>query len=146
MPISIQLAHAGRKASTDKSWLGGKHLSKTDANGWQTFSASNKPFADSDDAPLALDLEGLEHVKKSFIQASQRAVRAGFKGIEVHAAHGYLMHQFLSPLSNDRTDQYGGSLENRMRFPLEVFKAVKDSVPASFPVWIRISATDWVEG
>lgn len=146
MPIGIQLAHAGRKASTDKPWLGGKHISKKEKNGWETVSASNLPFSETDDLPLELDIKGLEHVKRSFIDSAQRAVRVGFKGIEVHAAHGYLMHQFLSPLSNKRSDKYGGSLQNRMRFPLEIFEAVKKSVPKDYPVWIRISATDWVEG
>jgi 2,4-dienoyl-CoA reductase-like NADH-dependent reductase (Old Yellow Enzyme family) len=104
------------------------------------------PFAAADDAPLALDAAGLERIRDAFAQAARRAARLRFEGIEVHAAHGYLLHEFLSPISNQRDDQYGGSLENRMRFPLEVFDAVRAAFPAERPVWVRVSATDWVEG
>ncbi|MFN3453808.1 MAG: NADH:flavin oxidoreductase/NADH oxidase [Pseudobdellovibrio sp.] len=146
MPVAIQLAHAGRKASTEKPWLGTKQLKPTDLNGWQTVGPSALAFNDTDVPPLELTQEEMLGIKNAFVLAAQRAIRAGVSGIEVHSAHGYLLHQYLSPLSNKRTDQYGGSLENRMRFPLEVFEAVKKSVPSTVPVWIRISATDWVDG
>ena len=144
MPIAIQLAHAGRKASCDLSWEGGKQQG-LDEGGWQTVAPSALAFAPNDRAPLALDEEGLQHVLQAFVAAAQRAQHIGLDAIEVHAAHGYLLHQFLSPLSNTRTDQYGGSLENRMRFPLAVYQAVRAAVP-EMTVGIRISASDWVEG
>lgn len=145
MPLGIQLAHAGRKASVAVPWKGGGQLS-VEEGGWTTFSASDRPFLPTDRPPLALDAAGLERVRSAFGAAAGRAARAGFDMVEVHAAHGYLLHQFLSPLSNHRTDAYGGSLENRMRFPLEVFEAVRAAFPAEKPVVVRISATDWVEG
>ena len=145
MPIAIQLGHAGRKASSHIPWEGGQALGP-DEGAWQTVSASALPHAPSEPAPLALDAAGLARVKAAFVQAAKRAHALGIDAIELHGAHGYLLHQFLSPLSNQRTDGYGGSLENRMRFPLEVFEAVRAAVPASMPVGVRISATDWVEG
>jgi 2,4-dienoyl-CoA reductase-like NADH-dependent reductase (Old Yellow Enzyme family) len=145
MPIAIQLGHAGRKASSHIPWEGGQALGP-DEGAWQTVSASALPHAVGEPAPLALDAAGLARVKAAFVQAAQRAQALGIDGIELHGAHGYLMHQFLSPLSNQRTDAYGGSLENRLRFPLEVFEAVRAAVPASMPVGVRLSATDWVEG
>ncbi|KGJ11306.1 NADH:flavin oxidoreductase/NADH oxidase [Paracoccus versutus] len=146
MPIAIQLAHAGRKASTAKPWEGGAQIAPDAAHGWQTVSASDLAFAEGENPPLALDRAGLARVRDAFAQAARRALRLGIDAIQIHAAHGYLLHQFLSPLSNRREDDYGGSLENRMRFPLEVFEAVRDAVPAGYPVTVRISGTDWVEG
>ncbi|MGF7153095.1 NADH:flavin oxidoreductase/NADH oxidase [Novosphingobium gossypii] len=146
MPIAIQLAHAGRKASTAKPWDGGAQIAPDDANGWQTVSASNLPFQSAENAPVALDSAGLVRVRNAFAEAAHRAARLGIDAVQIHAAHGYLLHQFLSPLSNVRTDEYGGSLENRMRFPLEVFDAVRAAFPAGKPVTVRLSGTDWVDG
>ena len=145
MPFAVQLAHAGRKASTDKPWLGRGQFAPEHPHGWQTVSASTTAFAETDLAPRALTLDEIEVVKQDFVAAAQRAVDAGFDLIEIHAAHGYLLHQFLSPLSNQRQDQYGGSLENRMRLTLEVLSAILAVVPQGFPVGVRISATDWME-
>jgi 2,4-dienoyl-CoA reductase-like NADH-dependent reductase (Old Yellow Enzyme family) len=145
MPIAIQLAHAGRKASTAKPWDGGAQIAPA-AGGWQTVSASNLPFEAHENPPVALDAQGLAKVRDAFAQATTRAARLGIDAIQIHAAHGYLLHQFLSPLSNHRTDEYGGSLENRLRFPLEVFDAVRTAFPAEKPVTVRISGTDWAEG
>ena len=145
MPIAIQLAHAGRKASTQAPWEGGHTLSPT-CGGWQTVAPSAIAFAAADPHPLALDEAGLRRIRDNFVSAAQRAQRLGIDVIELHAAHGYLLHQFLSPLSNTRADQYGGTLENRMRFPLEVFDAIRGAVAQAKPVGIRISATDWVDG
>lgn len=145
MPISIQLAHAGRKASTQVPWEGGQSLPPP-RGGWQTVGPSAIPFAAEDTYPHALDEAGLKRIRDAFVSAAQRAHRLGVDVIELHAAHGYLLHQFLSPLSNTREDQYGGTLGNRMRFPLEVFEAIRNTVPKAKPVGIRISATDWVDG
>ncbi len=145
MPIGIQLSHAGRKASTRAPWDGGTQLPLEDG-GWQTEAPSPLPYAADDRPPAALDDAGLARIREAFAQTARRAARLGLDMIELHAAHGYLLHQFLSPLSNQRTDRYGGSLENRMRFPLEVFDAVRAAFPADKPVGVRISATDWVEG
>jgi len=146
IPIAVQLAHAGRKASTEVPWKGGAQLPPDDPNGWRAEAPSAIPFKDGDLPPVALDREGLARVRSAFVQAAQRAVRIGVNAIQLHGAHGYLLHEFLSPLSNRRDDQYGGSLENRMRFPLEVFEAVRAAVPADRVVSIRISGTDWVPG
>ena len=146
MPIAIQLAHAGRKASTDLPWLGGKQIAPGQPNGWQTVAPSAAPFAAGEVAPLAMDRTAMERVRDAFAESARRSVRLGIEAIQLHAAHGYLLHQFLSPLSNNRDDEYGGSLENRMRFPLEVFDAVRNAVPAGYPVSVRVSGTDWVEG
>lgn len=143
MPIAIQLAHAGRKASAHVPWEGGEFIA-SEQGGWQTIAPSAIPFIPDGPVPLALDEAGLQQIKHDFVAAAQRAVRLGIQVIELHAAHGYLLHEFLSPLSNSRDDQYGGSLENRMRFPLEVFEVIRDAVPAGLPVGVRISATDWV--
>ena len=145
MPIAIQLAHAGRKASTQAPWDGGHSLSPSNG-GWQTVGPSALPFAAADTHPLALDEAGLRRIREDFVTAAQRAQRLGIDVIELHAAHGYLLHQFLSPLANTRTDRYGGTLENRMRFPLEVFEAIRNALAQDQPVGIRISATDWVDG
>ncbi|PNU05312.1 NADH:flavin oxidoreductase/NADH oxidase [Novosphingobium guangzhouense] len=146
MPIAIQLAHAGRKASTAKPWDGGAQIAPDAPNGWQTVSASDLPFEAHENSPVALDSAGLARVRNAFAEAAHRSARLGIDAIQIHAAHGYLLHQFLSPLSNTRTDEYGGSLENRMRFPLEVFDAVRAAFPADKPVTVRLSGTDWVEG
>jgi len=146
MPIAIQLAHAGRKASSEVPWKGGGHFAPDHAHGWQTVSASNIPFADNWHAPTALDAEGLIRVRDAFANGARRAARLGLDAVQVHGAHGYLLHQFLSPLSNHRDDAYGGSLENRMRFPLEVFDAVRAAFPAEKAVTMRVSGTDWADG
>ncbi len=146
IPVAIQLAHAGRKASTKLPWEGGRQVRSEAPGGWVTQAPSAVPFAPADEAPAALDDAGLARVRDDFVATAKRAVRLGLEGIEIHGAHGYLLHEFLSPLANRRTDRYGGSLENRMRFPLEIFDAVKAAVPVSMPVWIRVSASDWVEG
>ncbi|HSI40881.1 MAG TPA: NADH:flavin oxidoreductase/NADH oxidase [Xanthobacteraceae bacterium] len=146
MPIAIQLAHAGRKASTDVPWQGGAQIPPGAANGWQTEAPSPVPFADGQNAPVALDRDGLRRVREAFAAAAGRAARLGIDAVQIHGAHGYLLHQFLSPLSNRREDEYGGSLENRMRFPLEVFDAVRAAFPAEKAVTMRVSGTDWVLG
>ncbi len=144
MPIGLQLSHAGRKASTEVPWQGGGFL-RPEEGGWQTSAPSAVPFNDGDNAPLALTPERIEEIKQQFIDSAIRADSLGLDLIEVHAAHGYLLHQFLSPLSNKREDQYGGSLKNRMRLTLEIFREVRRVFPAYKPVGVRISATDWVE-
>ena len=146
MPIAIQLAHAGRKASSRAPWEGGAQIPLGEPGAWRAVAPSALAHIDGEDAPDALDAAGLARVRDAFVQAARRAARIGLQGIEIHAAHGYLMHQFLSPIANRRTDAYGGSLANRMRFPLEVFDAVRAAFPAERPVWVRLSATDWVEG
>jgi 2,4-dienoyl-CoA reductase-like NADH-dependent reductase (Old Yellow Enzyme family) len=144
--IAIQLAHAGRKASTEVPWKGGAQIAPTAENGWQTVSCSALPFAAGDNAPRALDRAGLARVRDAFAAAAVRAARLNIDAVQLHAAHGYLLHQFLSALSNRREDEYGGSLANRMRFPLEVFEAVREAFPATRPVTARVSGSDWVEG
>ena len=146
MPIAIQLGHAGRKASTDKPWFGGGQIAPTEPNGWQTVAPSPLSFTKGESLPAELDREGLDHIREAFVAATVRAARLDLTAVQLHGAHGYLLHQFLSPLSNRRSDEYGGSLENRMRFPLEVFDAVRAAFPAERPVTMRVSATDWVEG
>ena len=144
--VAMQISHAGRKASSRAPWDGGTQIRPAEPMGWKTQAPSAVPHADSDDPPLALDAAGLARVRDDFAGAARRAARLGLDGIEIHAAHGYLLHQFLSPLANRRQDEYGGSLANRMRFPLEVFDAVRAAFPPEKPVWARISATDWVPG
>jgi NADH:flavin oxidoreductases, Old Yellow Enzyme family len=146
MPIAIQLAHAGRKASTDVPWRGGAQFPPDHPHGWRTEAPSAIGYLDTDAAPAALDRAGLVEVRNAFVDAARRAVRIGLDAIQLHAAHGYLLHQFLSPLANHRDDEYGGSLENRMRFVLEVFDAVRAAVPPERPVSVRVSATDWAPG
>jgi len=146
MPIAIQLAHAGRKASTEVPWKGGKQIPSDHPNGWQTVAPSAIPFLDADRPPLTLDRDGLARVREGFVGAAQRAARLGIDAVQLHGAHGYLLHEFLSPLSNRRDDEYGGNLENRMRFPLEVFDAVRATFPADRPVTMRVSGTDWADG
>ncbi|MGE7370208.1 NADH:flavin oxidoreductase/NADH oxidase [Neorhizobium sp. NPDC001467] len=146
MPIAIQLAHAGRKASTEVPWKGGAQIAPDAEGGWKTVAPSAIPFRGSYDPPTALDAQSLVRIREAFVDAARRAARLGIDAVQIHAAHGYLLHQFLSPLSNQRTDNYGGSLENRMRFPLEVFDAVREEFSADRPVTVRVSATDWAEG
>lgn len=141
----IQLAHAGRKASFNAPWNGSKQLS-AEEGGWQTVAPSAIPFNEADVTPLALSTVDIERVKADFKAATIRAIEAGFRVIELHGAHGYLIHQFLSPLSNQRTDNYGGSFENRIRFLLELVDTVQEAWPAENPLFVRLSATDWVEG
>ena len=144
--MGIQLAHAGRKGSTELPWLGGKPISSLESRGWKTVAPSAVPFApDGWETPDELNEAGLSRIIEAFVGSTIRADRIGFDFIELHAAHGYLLHQFLSPISNQRSDKYGGSLENRMRFPLEVFDAVRAVWPKSKALGLRLSATDWVE-
>lgn len=145
MPIGIQLGHAGRKGATSRPWDGGKPL-QANQGGWELCAPSALPYAKGHQTPAALTVNDIARLVHSFAEAAQRAVRAGYDIIELHAAHGYLLHEFLSPLSNKRDDAYGGSLENRMRFPLEVLAAVRAAVSANFPVGVRVSGTDFVEG
>ena len=144
--LGIQLAHAGRKASSQAPWDGGQQIPLGAPGAWQAVAPSALPHAPHEDTPAALDAAGLARVREAFATAARRAVRLGIEAIELHCAHGYLIHEFLSPIANERTDEYGGSLENRMRFPLEVFDAIRAAVPPEVPVWVRISATDWVPG
>lgn len=140
----IQLAHAGRKASCAVPWEGGKKLDENHG-GWITVAPSSVGYYE-DEKPIALDGEGIQKVIADFASATKRAVQAGFQVMEIHAAHGYLLHQFLSPLCNFRKDEYGGSFENRIRLTLEVVEAVQSQWPKDLPLFIRISATDWAEG
>jgi 2,4-dienoyl-CoA reductase-like NADH-dependent reductase (Old Yellow Enzyme family) len=144
--VGIQLAHAGRKASSRRPWEGGAQVRSDAPGGWVTFAPSALAYAPGEEAPHALDRAGLRKVREDFVAAARRADRLGLEAIELHGAHGYLLHEFLSPIANERADEYGGSLENRMRFPLEVFEAVRAVVDPAKPVWMRLSATDWVEG
>ena len=144
MPVAVQLGHAGRKGSQQVAWLGGRQLPFS-GGGWQTVAPSAMPFNADDLPPEALSVEAIKGIVRLFAQAAERAGRAGFDCVEMHAAHGYLLHQFLSPLSNVRSDAYGGSLENRMRLPLEIFEAMRAAFPADRPVGARLSATDWME-
>lgn len=138
----IQLAHAGRKASTDLPWRGGGPLAGN-AGGWQPIAPSPLPFDDSSPKPAEMTRQDMESVISQFGAAARRGLEAGFEVVEIHMAHGYLLHEFLSPISNQRTDEYGGSLENRVRFPLRVTRAVRENW--AFPLFVRISCTDWVE-
>ncbi len=142
----IQLAHAGRKASHAVPWAGGARLTTPDAGGWPVVGPSPVPFAPDEPAPVPLDEAGIEGIVLAFEAAALRALAAGFRVIEIHAAHGYLLHEFLSPLSNQRTDRYGGSLENRMRLILRIAERLRRCMPESLPLFVRISATDWVDG
>lgn len=146
IPIGVQLAHAGRKASTRRPWDGGGFLAADEPNGWQTISASAEAFNPGEPVPVEATEADIDEIVEAFASSARRADRLGLDTIEVHGAHGYLIHQFLSPLSNHRTDLYGGSLENRMRLALRVFDAVRAAFPSSKPVGMRVSATDWVEG
>ena len=145
MPMAVQLAHAGRKASVDLPWKGGQQIAPTEKLGWQTVSASQIPFHRHNNKPIQLNQTDIHQIVNDFGQAAKRAVDAGFDLIEIHAAHGYLLHQFLSPLSNQRTDLYGDSFENRIRLTVEIFQQIKANVPKDYPIGIRISATDWMD-
>jgi 2,4-dienoyl-CoA reductase-like NADH-dependent reductase (Old Yellow Enzyme family) len=140
----IQLAHAGRKASFEKPWLGAAQIPSDAENGWKSVSASAVSFKENEEAPIALDKAGIQKVIDAFVDATRRSEQAGFDVVEIHAAHGYLLHQFYSPLMNQRTDEYGGSFENRIRLLLEVVDAVK-KVWNEKPLFVRISATDWTD-
>jgi NADPH2 dehydrogenase len=143
--VAMQLAHAGRKGSSYRPWEGGQ-LIPLSQGGWETVGPSAVPHKEAEAAPLALDAAGLARIRDAFVDAARRADRLGIDAIEVHSAHGYLLHQFLSPIANKRTDQYGGSLQNRMRYPLEVFDAVRAVFPDNKPVGVKVSGTDWVDG
>ncbi|NQV57701.1 MAG: NADH:flavin oxidoreductase/NADH oxidase, partial [Rhodospirillales bacterium] len=144
-PMGIQLAHAGRKASSMIPWQGTGALPADDAEAWPTVAPSALPHSDTWPTPEALDQTGLTRIRNAFVQAAERSLRIGYDLIEIHSAHGYLLHEFLSPISNRRDDDYGGSLENRLRFPLEVFEAVRAVWPEDKPLGVRVSATDWME-
>lgn len=141
----IQLAHAGRKASCDVPWKGGLQL-RPEQGGWPVVAPTPLPFNESDPSPLELDRAGIEEIVQAFETATRRALAAGFQVIEIHSAHGYLLHEFMSSLTNHRRDEYGGSLENRMRLLLQVTERLRRIVPNELPLFVRISATDWVEG
>jgi 2,4-dienoyl-CoA reductase-like NADH-dependent reductase (Old Yellow Enzyme family) len=141
----IQIAHAGRKASTDRPWTGGRAIHE-DPHAWTPFAPSAIPFRPGDPIPHALTANEIDEIVDQFVRATEHALAAGFRLVEIHAAHGYLLHEFLSPLSNQRDDEYGGSLENRMRFPLRVAEAVRKAMPDALPLFVRISASDWAEG
>ena len=143
--VAMQLAHAGRKGSSHVPWDGGQLIPVSDG-GWQTVAPSAVPHKEGEASPLALDDAGLARIRDAFVASAKRAERLGIDALELHGAHGYLMHQFRSPISNKRTDRYGGSLENRMRFPLEVYDAVRAVFPQHKPIGVRVSSTDWVEG
>jgi NADPH2 dehydrogenase len=143
--VAMQLAHAGRKASSHVPWDGGQQI-PVSQGGWQAEGPSAVPHKEGEAPPLALDAAGLARIRDAFVATARRAERLGIDALEVHCAHGYLLHQFLSPISNRRTDQYGGSLQNRLRFPLEVFDAVRAAFPQQKPVGIKVSSTDWVDG
>ena len=143
--VTIQLAHAGRKASSHVPWNGGQQIPLGEG-GWVAAAPSAIPQKPGETPPAALDRAGMDRVCQAFVRSAERAMRLGLDGIEIHGAHGYLLHEFLSPISNQRADEYGGSLENRLRFPLEVFDAVRAVVPDDKPVGIKVSASDWLEG
>jgi len=141
----VQLAHAGRKASHQSPWKGSQLIPGKEPDGWQTVAPSAVPYKEGTEAPVALDEAGIAKVLNDFKEAAKKSIEVGFKVIELHAAHGYLLHQFLSPLTNQRNDQYGGPFENRIRLLLEVTAVVQEVWPAALPLFIRISATDWAE-
>jgi 2,4-dienoyl-CoA reductase-like NADH-dependent reductase (Old Yellow Enzyme family) len=146
MPVGIQLAHAGRKSSSRAPWDGGSQIRPEEPGGWTPDAPSALPHGPTEIPPHALDATGLARVRQAFVESAVRAHRLGLDLVELHAAHGYLLHQFLSPLANQREDAYGGSLDKRMRFPLEVFDAVRAALPEPYPLGVRLSATDWVDG
>jgi 2,4-dienoyl-CoA reductase-like NADH-dependent reductase (Old Yellow Enzyme family) len=142
---AIQLAHAGRKASTAAPWIGGQGLSPNE-RGWEPIAPSAIPFSETSLMPREMTIDDIEQVATQFADAAHRSLDAGFEVAELHAAHGYLLHEFLSPLSNRRTDQYGGSFENRARLPLRIAKTLREIWPAKWPLFVRLSATDWADG
>ena len=141
---AMQLAHAGRKASTNAPWCGGGPVLES-AGGWQPMGPSPIPFDAKSVSPREMTVDDIDAVVKQFAAAARRAIEAGFEVVEIHSAHGYLLHEFLSPISNRRTDEYGGSLENRTRFTLRVARAVREVIPSGCPLFVRLSVTDWVE-
>jgi 2,4-dienoyl-CoA reductase-like NADH-dependent reductase (Old Yellow Enzyme family) len=143
--VAMQLAHAGRKGSSHTPWDGGQQIPVSEG-GWRTEAPSAVPHKEGEASPLALDAHGLSRIRDAFVAAAKRAERLGVDALELHGAHGYLVHQFLSPISNKRTDEYGGSLENRMRYPLEVFDSIRAVFPDRKPIGVKVSATDWVDG
>jgi len=145
IPVAIQLAHAGRKGSSQVPWEGGQLMPPSEG-GWTPVAPSAIPHLPDEPPPAALDAAGIARIKREFVSAAERAVRLGLDALELHCAHGYLLHEFLSPISNHRDDAYGGSFERRIRFPLEVFGAIRDVWPEAKPMGARISATDWVDG
>lgn len=144
IPLAIQLAHAGRKASTNRPWNGGSWVAPSEG-GWLPVAPSPIPFSAGDPSPRVLETAELDRIVEAFVASAERAHRLGIDIIELHAAHGYLLHEFLSPLSNQREDPYGGSLENRMRLPLRIFREMRERVPQSLPIGVRISASDWID-
>jgi 2,4-dienoyl-CoA reductase-like NADH-dependent reductase (Old Yellow Enzyme family) len=144
--VAMQLAHAGRKGSSARPWDGGQQIPIGQPGAWQAVAPSAVPHKDGEAAPTALDETGLARIRDAFVASAKRAERLGIDALELHGSHGYLLHQFLSPISNKRTDKYGGSLENRMRFPLEVYDAVRAAFPKNKPIGMRVSSTDWVDG
>lgn len=144
--IGLQLTHGGRKAGCNVPWVNAGRPLREEEGRWNVLAPSAIPFADDWAHPIELDKEGLARLRDAFVSAAQRANRAGVDSLELHGAHGYFIHQFLTPLTNTRDDEYGGSFENRMRFPLELFGAIRDAWPAGKPLGIRISGIDWVEG
>jgi NADPH2 dehydrogenase len=144
--VAMQLAHAGRKGSSARPWDGGQQIPQGQPGAWQAVAPSAVPHKEGEAAPAALDDTGLARIRDAFVSSAKRAERLGIDALELHGAHGYLMHQFLSPISNKRTDKYGGSLENRMRYPLEVYDAVRAVFPKDKPIGMRVSSTDWVDG
>jgi 2,4-dienoyl-CoA reductase-like NADH-dependent reductase (Old Yellow Enzyme family) len=143
--LGIQLGHAGRKGSSEVPWRGGQ-LIPLDRGGWRPVGPSALAITPDEPAPEALDGTGMKRIRNAFVDSTRRALRLGFEAIELHSAHGYLLHEFLSPIANQRTDAYGGARENRMRFPLEVFEAVREVWPGGKPLGVRISSTDWIDG
>ena len=146
VPILVQLSHAGRKGSSEVPWAGGGQIAPDQPHGWKTVGPSPIAYLPSHVIPTTLNHDGLWEIRAAFVSAAVRAARLNIDGIQLHAAHGYLLHQFLSPLSNQRSDAYGGSIDNRMQFPLEVFDAVRAALPSDRAVSVRVSAVDWVEG
>ncbi len=142
--VVMQLAHAGRKASSQSPWDGGHSIAVADG-GWATFAPSALAQGEGEALPIAMDAAAMRLALDAFVLSAKRAERLGIDGLELHAAHGYLLHQFLSPIANHRSDEYGGSLENRMRYPLEIFDAVRAVFPANKPIGVRVSATDWMD-
>ena len=145
IPVTLQLAHAGRKGSSHVPWEGGRQIPLAEG-GWMTNAPSALEHGQGEEKPVALDPAGLSRIRSAFAAAARRAAQLGFDAIEIHGAHGYLLHEFLSPIANQRTDEYGGSFANRTRFPLEVFDIVRAGFPSDKPVGIKLSATDWVAG
>jgi 2,4-dienoyl-CoA reductase-like NADH-dependent reductase (Old Yellow Enzyme family) len=142
----IQLAHAGRKASCEVPWKGGRSLKSPEEGGWTVVGPSPIPFSEGDPVPIPLDEAGIDGIVAAFEDGARRAIAAGFQLIEIHSAHGYLLHEFLSPVSNHRTDRYGGNLENRMRLVMRIAHRLRTILPEEMPLFVRISAADWVEG